>query len=83
MNSLGNHIAITNSLTDLPPGGLTQYLGAVLFTLGGLAFMFLVPALAGYISFAIADRPALRRGSPRVRSPCSSAAASSAASSAA
>ena len=56
MNSLGNHIAVTNTLTDLPSGGLTQYLGAVLFTLGQLAFMFLVPALAGYISFAIADR---------------------------
>ena len=60
-----------------------QYLGAVLFTLGGLAFMFLVPALAGYISFAIADRPGIAPGSPRARSPCSSAAASSAASSAA
>jgi PTS system fructose-specific IIC component len=62
MNALGNHIAITNTLTDLPPGGLTQYLGAVLFTLGQLAFMFLVPALAGYISFAIADRPGIAPG---------------------
>jgi PTS system fructose-specific IIC component len=62
LNSLGNHIAITNTLTDLPPGGLTQYLGAVLFTLGKLAFMFLVPALAGYISFAIADRPGIAPG---------------------
>jgi len=48
-------------LTSLPSGGLFQYLGAVLFTLGGLAFMFLVPALAGYIAFAIADRPASHR----------------------
>jgi PTS system fructose-specific IIC component len=62
LNSLGNHIAITNTLTDLPAGGLTQYLGAVLFTLGKLAFMFLVPALAGYISFAIADRPGIAPG---------------------
>jgi len=62
LNSLGNHIAITNTLTDLPPGGLTQYLGAVLFTLGKLAFMFLVPALAGYISFAIADLPGIAPG---------------------
>lgn len=62
MNSLGHHIAVTNTLADLPPGGLTQYLGAVLFTLGGLAFMFLVPALAGYISFAIADRPGIAPG---------------------
>jgi PTS system fructose-specific IIC component len=62
MNALGNHIAITNTLTDLPAGGLTQYLGAVLFTLGQLAFMFLVPALAGYIAFAIADRPGIAPG---------------------
>ena len=62
MNALGNHIAITNTLTNLPPGGLTQYLGAVLFTLGQLAFMFLVPALAGYIAFAIADRPGIAPG---------------------
>jgi PTS system fructose-specific IIC component len=60
--SIGHVIASTNSLTDLPPGGLLQYLGAVLFTLGGLAFMFLVPALAGYISFAIADRPGIAPG---------------------
>ncbi|WP_313676619.1 fructose-specific PTS transporter subunit EIIC [Mycolicibacterium sp.] len=62
MNSLGSHIATENTLTQLPPGGLTEYLGAVLFTLGGLAFMFLVPALAGYIAFAIADRPGLAPG---------------------
>ncbi|CAA0124445.1 PTS system fructose-specific EIIABC component [Mycolicibacterium vanbaalenii] len=58
----GNDIALNNSLTDLPPGGFAQYLGAILFTLGGLAFGFLVPALAGYISFAIADRPGIAPG---------------------
>lgn len=61
-DSLAHIIATTNSLTNLPPGGFTQYLGAVLFTLGGLAFGFLVPALAGYISFAIADRPGIAPG---------------------
>ncbi|ULE32303.1 PTS fructose transporter subunit IIABC [Mycobacterium sp. IDR2000157661] len=61
-DSLGRIIATTNSLTDLPPGGLTQYLGAVLFTIGSLAFFFLVPALAGYIAFAIADRPGIAPG---------------------
>jgi PTS system fructose-specific IIC component len=60
--SLGNIIALGNSLTNLPPGGLMQYIGAILFTLGGLAFGFLVPALAGYISFAIADRPGIAPG---------------------
>jgi PTS system fructose-specific IIC component len=61
-DNLGKIIATTNSLTNLPPGGFVQYLGAVLFTLGGLAFFFLVPALAGYISFAIADRPGIAPG---------------------
>jgi len=58
----GKDIALENSLTNLPDGGLMQYLGAILFTLGGLAFGFLVPALAGYISFAIADRPGIAPG---------------------
>lgn len=58
----GQDIALNNSLTNLPDGGLMQYLGAILFTLGGLAFSFLVPALAGYISFAIADRPGIAPG---------------------
>ena len=61
-DSLAHLIATGNSLTNLPSGGLGQYLGAVLFTLGGLAFGFLVPALAGYIAFAIADRPGLAPG---------------------
>ena len=61
-DSLGKIIATTNSLTNLPPGGLIQYLGAVLFTIGSLAFFFLVPALAGYIAFAIADRPGIAPG---------------------
>jgi fructose PTS system EIIBC or EIIC component len=60
--SLGNLIALNNSLTNLPDGGFVQYLGAVLFSLGGLAFSFLVPALAGYIAFAIADRPGIAPG---------------------
>ncbi|VFA90683.1 EIIABC-Fru [Nocardia farcinica] len=55
-------VVLDNSLTDLPPGGLGTYLGAVLFQLGSLAFSFLVPALAGYIAFAIADRPGLAPG---------------------
>jgi fructose PTS system EIIBC or EIIC component len=60
--SLGNIIALNNSLWNLPGGGLMEYLGAVLFSLGGLAFSFLVPALAGYIAFAIADRPGIAPG---------------------
>ncbi|GGG08175.1 PTS lactose transporter subunit IIC [Rhodococcoides trifolii] len=55
-------IMTNNSITNLPDGGIRIFLGAVLFQLGGLAFGFLVPALAGYISFAIADRPGLAPG---------------------
>ena len=55
-------IVLDNSLTQLPDGGVKIYLGAVLFQLGSLAFSFLVPALAGYIAFAIADRPGLAPG---------------------
>jgi fructose PTS system EIIBC or EIIC component len=43
-------------------GGLGAYLGAVLFKIGGTAFGFLVPALAGYIAYAIADRPGIAPG---------------------
>ena len=46
----------------LPHGPLLSYLGAVLFVLGGAAFSFLVPALAGYIAYAIADRPGIAPG---------------------
>ena len=46
----------------LPHGSLLTYLGALLLTLGGAAFGFLVPALAGYIAYAIADRPGIAPG---------------------
>ncbi|WP_418345663.1 PTS fructose transporter subunit IIABC [Rhodococcus pyridinivorans] len=55
-------IVLDNTLTNLPEGGLGTYLGAVLYQIGSLAFSFLVPALAGYIAFAIADRPGLAPG---------------------
>jgi fructose PTS system EIIBC or EIIC component len=61
-DSFAHMYALNNSLWNLPPGGFSQYLGAVLFSLGGLAFGFLVPALAGYIAFAIADRPGIAPG---------------------
>ncbi len=67
-------IATENSLTNLPDlaelglehalfgSPLLAYLGAMLFVLGGAAFGFLVPALAGYIAYAIADRPGIAPG---------------------
>ena len=60
---------LDHSLLDLPTsdvaglrGGLAGYTGALLFLLGSLAFGFLVPALAGYTAYAIADRPGLAPG---------------------
>ena len=48
--------------TALPHGALFTYLGALLFALGAASFSFLVPALAGYIAYAIADRPGIAPG---------------------
>jgi PTS system fructose-specific IIC component len=68
----GGSIIVNNSIFNLPDTGdlglehawgpLGAYFGAILFSLGGAAFGFLVPALAGYIAFAIADRPGLAPG---------------------
>lgn len=51
-----------NALWALPAGGLGQYLGSVLFVIGVTSMGFLVSALAGYIAFAIADRPGIAPG---------------------
>ena len=38
------------------------YIGAVLFAIGQAAFGFLLPALAGYIGFGLAERPGIAPG---------------------
>ncbi|MCR2826114.1 PTS fructose transporter subunit IIABC [Microbacterium sp. zg.Y909] len=55
-------VIIENSLWELPAGGLGQYLGSVAFMIGNTSMGFLVAALAGYIAFAIADRPGIAPG---------------------
>ncbi|GAA4192140.1 fructose-specific PTS transporter subunit EIIC [Microbacterium oryzae] len=55
-------IVLGNALWNLPDGGLLTYLGAVFFTIGSISMGFLVAALAGYIAFAIADRPGIAPG---------------------
>lgn len=55
-------VVLQNSLWNLPEGGLLIYLGAVLFKIGALSMGFLVPALAGYIAYGIADRPGIAPG---------------------
>ncbi|SNS02892.1 PTS system D-fructose-specific IIA component (F1P-forming), Frc family /PTS system D-fructose-specific IIB component (F1P-forming), Frc family /PTS system D-fructose-specific IIC component (F1P-forming), Frc family [Geodermatophilus saharensis] len=61
---------LNNSFLDLPSAapleglndGFLGYLGALCTVLGQAAFGFLVPALAGYIAYAIADRPGIAPG---------------------
>ena len=62
-------ILTSNSLANLPTdypeqalGPFGAYLGAVAFKIGALSMAFLVPALAGYIAFGIADRPGIAPG---------------------
>jgi fructose PTS system EIIBC or EIIC component len=67
-------IAVNNSIFNLPDptalglehvpfdSGLLAYFGALFFIIGKTAFMFFIPALAGYIAYAIADRPGIAPG---------------------
>jgi fructose PTS system EIIBC or EIIC component len=67
-------IAVKNTLFDLPDpsalglqhalfgSGLMVYIGALFFIIGKTAFMLFIPALAGYIAYAIADRPGIAPG---------------------
>ncbi|KXO94441.1 PTS lactose transporter subunit IIC [Tsukamurella pulmonis] len=60
--SNGAFIALNDSLWNLPPEGLLHYLGAVCFAVGSAAMKLMIPVLAGYIAYAIADRPGLAPG---------------------
>lgn len=63
------NVIIQNSLWDLPTeditssfGPLGQYLGSVAFMIGATSMGFLVAVLAGFIAYAIADRPGIAPG---------------------
>ncbi|MEW9872004.1 fructose-specific PTS transporter subunit EIIC [Arthrobacter sp. HS15c] len=62
ITSVADKVVVVNNFGNLPEGGLAIYLGAVLFKIGALSMGFLVPALAGYIAYAIADRPGIAPG---------------------
>ncbi|BCW57004.1 PTS system fructose-specific IIC component [Paenarthrobacter nicotinovorans] len=62
ITGVADKVVLENNFGNLPEGGLTIYLGAVLFKIGALSMGFLVPALAGYIAYAIADRPGIAPG---------------------
>ncbi|MET9539576.1 fructose-specific PTS transporter subunit EIIC [Streptomyces sp. NPDC006553] len=50
------------SVTEHFAWGQADSWAALMFQIGGLAFSFLVPVLAGYISYGMADRPGLVPG---------------------
>jgi PTS system fructose-specific IIC component len=62
ITEVADDVVLQNNFGNLPEGGLATYLGAVLFKIGALSMGFLVPALAGYIAYAIADRPGIAPG---------------------
>ncbi|MGG5172928.1 PTS fructose transporter subunit IIABC [Pseudarthrobacter sp. J1738] len=69
ITKFADKMVLENNFGNLPSeypaqalGPLGAYLGAVLFKIGGLSMGFLVPALAGYIAYAIADRPGIAPG---------------------
>jgi PTS system fructose-specific IIC component len=62
ITDVAGDVVVENSLWNLPEGGLLAYLGAAAFSIGNASMSFLVPALAGYIAYAIADRPGIAPG---------------------
>ncbi len=59
--SIGELVLAHSSLTSMP-AGFWMTLGAVMFAVGAAAFNFLVPALSGYIAYALAGRPGIAPG---------------------
>ncbi len=51
------------------PRRFFAYIGALFFIFGKTAFMLFIPAFAGYIAYAIADRPGIAPGSSWAASP--------------
>jgi PTS system fructose-specific IIC component len=69
ITAYADKILTENTLTNLPTeypelawGPLGAFLGAVMFKIGALSLGFLVPALSGYIAYALADRPGIAPG---------------------
>ncbi|MBD2765097.1 PTS sugar transporter subunit IIA [Kocuria sp. cx-455] len=55
-------ILTTSSLGNLGDVSLGMYIAAVLFKIGNLSMSLLVPALAAYIAYGLADRPGIAPG---------------------
>ncbi len=73
IDGVAEDVALNSSLWNLPTadqlpdpflgwGAVGGYLGSVFFLIGSTAMSFLVPALAGYIAYGMADRPGIAPG---------------------
>ncbi|MFE7631177.1 fructose-specific PTS transporter subunit EIIC [Kocuria sp. NPDC057446] len=60
--NVADDILGASTLWNLGDATAVQYIGAVLFKMGALAIGLLVPALAGYIAYGLADRPGIAPG---------------------
>ncbi|MDQ0775237.1 PTS system fructose-specific IIC component [Streptomyces aurantiacus] len=58
----GYKISDAKPVTEVFDWGQVDSWGALLFQIGGVAFGFLIPVLAGYIAYGMADRPGLVPG---------------------
>ncbi|MFE9685084.1 fructose-specific PTS transporter subunit EIIC [Streptomyces sp. NPDC006285] len=58
----GYRISDAKPVTEVFDWGQVDSWGALLFQIGGVAFGFLIPVLAGYIAYGMADRPGLVPG---------------------
>ncbi|WP_221352218.1 PTS fructose transporter subunit IIABC [Streptomyces beigongshangae] len=58
----GYRISDAKPVTEVFDWGRVDSWGALLFQIGGVAFGFLIPVLAGYIAYGMADRPGLVPG---------------------
>ncbi|MEV5338685.1 fructose-specific PTS transporter subunit EIIC [Streptomyces sp. NPDC052676] len=58
----GYQINEAKPVTEVFDWGRVDSWGALLFQIGGVAFGFLIPVLAGYIAYGMADRPGLVPG---------------------
>ncbi|SQG64846.1 phosphotransferase system, fructose-specific IIC component [Corynebacterium renale] len=61
-NLPGNEVMVDGELVTFDRAGWALYLGAVLFATGQMAMQFIVPALSGYIAYAMANRPGIAPG---------------------
>lgn len=60
--NIADDVLTGSTIWSLGEFTLAQYIGAVLFKMGSLAIGLLVPALAGYIAYGLADRPGIAPG---------------------